>query len=132
MLEHTTYPRRREEPLPELFVLYLRRQILEDLRRSGERLVRLFGLPAPFMKLANPGSHLPQFAWQPDLLGESFGLSQPTQGSFDVAFPLAQDRQGAKVGHLIPPVRLCALGEAAGLLSGEGFVPPPQERLHPA
>src|ERR671916_1755213 len=129
MLEHAKYPRRREKTLPEPFVLYPRREIFEDMRRSGERLVRLAGLPAPLVDLADPRPDLPEFARQPYLLGEGFGFSQPTQGSFGVAFPLAQDRQGAKVGHLIPPVRLCALGEAAGLLSGEGFVPSAQERL---
>src|ERR687893_469963 len=97
MLEHATYPRRREESLPEPCVLYPRREISEDLRRSGERLVRLAGLPAPLVELADPRPHLPKFAWQPDLLGESFGFSQPTYGSLIIAFPLVQDRQGAKV-----------------------------------
>src|SRR5918998_782584 len=129
MFEHATYPRRREETLPEPRVLYLRRKIFEDLRCFGERLPRLADLPAPLVELADPGPYLPQFAWHPDLFGESFGFSQPTQGSFGVAFPIVQDRQGAKVGHPIPPVRLCALGEAADLLSGEVFVPSAHERL---
>src|ERR671916_3283739 len=129
MLEHATYPGRREETLPEARVLYPRREILEDLRRSGERLVRLASLPAPLVELADPRPDLPQFAWQPDLLGESFGFSEPTQCTFGVAFPLVKDRQGAKVGHQIPPVHLCAFGEAADLLSGEVFVPSVQKRL---
>src|SRR3712207_4174912 len=129
MLEHATYPRRREETLLEPRVLYPRCEIFEDLRCSGERLLRLAGLPAPLVELADPASDLPQFAWQPNLLGESFGFSQPTQGSLGVAFPLVKDRQGVKVGHPIPPVRLCAFGEAADLLSGEAFVPSAQERL---
>ena len=53
MLEYATYPRRREETLPEPRVLYPRREIFEGLRCSGERLVRLAGLPAPLIKLAN-------------------------------------------------------------------------------
>src|SRR5215212_6190806 len=128
-LEHATYPRRREETLPEPRVLYPRRQILEDLRGSGERLVRLVDLPAPLVQLTDPASDLPQFVWQPDLLGESFGFSQPTQGSLGVAFPLVEERQGAKVGHPIPPVVSCAFGEASYLFSGEVFISPAQQRL---
>ncbi len=75
MLEHATHPRRREETLPEPCVLYPRREIFEDPRCSGERLVRLFDLPAPLVELADPASDLPEFAWQPDLLDESFGFS---------------------------------------------------------
>src|SRR5919112_2297440 len=115
MLEHATYPRRREETLPEPRIFYPRRQIFEDLRCPGERLVRLAGLPTPLVEFADPCPHLPQFARQPDLLGEGFGFSQPTQGSFGVAFPLAQDRQGAKVRHPIPPAVSCAFGEASCL-----------------
>src|SRR3712207_3256971 len=129
MLENATYPRRREETLSEPRVLYLRREIFEVLRCSGERLLRLAGLPAPIVEIADPRPDLPQFAGQPDLLGESFGLSQPSYGTFGIAFPLAEDCQGAKVGHPIPPVRLCALGESQDLLSGEVFVPSTQERL---
>src|ERR671917_322917 len=129
MLEHATYPRRREETLPEPFVLYPRREIFEDMRRSGERLVRLAGLPAPLVDLADPRPDLPEFARQPYLLGEGFGFSQPTQGSFGVAFPLAQNRQGAKVGHPIPLVNLGALGKTVRLCSGGFFVPSPQKRL---
>src|SRR5215203_54236 len=99
------------------------------MRRLGERLLSLANLPAPLVELADLHPHLPQFARQPDLLGESFGLSQPIQGSFSVACPLLEDREGAKVGYPIPPVRLCAFGEAADLLSGEVFVPSAQERL---
>ncbi len=50
ILEHATYPRRREETLPEPSVLYLCREIFEDLRCSGERLARLAGLPAPLVE----------------------------------------------------------------------------------
>src|ERR671910_2539475 len=113
MLEHATYPRRREEPLPEPFVLDHRREIFEDLRRSGERPLRLVGLPATLVKLADPRLDLPKFARQPDLLGEGLGFSQPTQSPFGVTFPLAQDRHGAKVRHPIPPVVWCAFGEAS-------------------
>src|ERR671921_120135 len=95
--EHAAYPRRREETLPEPFVLYPRREILEGPRRSGERLPRLADLPASLVELADPRPDLPKFAGQPDLLGEGFGFSQPDQGSLGVAFPLAQSRQGAKV-----------------------------------
>src|SRR5918997_3621081 len=129
VLENATYPRRREETLPEPRVPYPRREILEDLRCSGERLPRLLGLPAPLVQLADLHPDLPQFAWQTDLLGESFGLSQLGYGTLGIAFPLAEDRKGAKVGHPIPPVRLRALGESADLLSGEFFVPSSQERL---
>ena len=116
--EHAAYPRRREETLPEPVVLYPRRETFEDMRRSGERLVRLAGLPAPLVDLADPRPDLPEFARQPYLLGEGFGFSQPTQGSFGVAFPLAQDRQGAKVRHPIPPAVSCAFGEASCLFLG--------------
>ncbi len=72
MLEHATYPRRREETLPEPRVLYPRREIFEDLRCSGERLLRLAGLPAPLVELADPRLHLPQFVWRPDLRSASY------------------------------------------------------------
>src|SRR5215212_9897 len=102
VVENTAHPRRREETLPEPCVLYPHREIFEDLRCSGERLLRFAGLPATLVDLADPASDLPQFARQPDLLGESFGFSQPTQGSFGVAFPLAEDCQGAQVIYPIP------------------------------
>ena len=69
MLEHATYPRRREETLPEPRLLYPRREIFEDLRCSGERLPRLLGLPAPLVQLADPALDLPKFPRQSDLLG---------------------------------------------------------------
>ena len=75
MLEHATYPMRRDETLPESFVLYPRREIFEDLRCPGERLVRLACLPTPLVEFADPCPHLPQFARQPDLLGKTFGFS---------------------------------------------------------
>src|SRR5918998_2881925 len=101
------------------------------MRCSGERLLRLADLLTPLLEFADFRPDLPQFARQPDLLCECFGLSQPTQGTFVVAFPLVKDPQGAKVSHPISPVGLCAFGEAADLLSGEFFVPPAQERLDP-
>jgi hypothetical protein len=45
MLEQATYPRRRVETLPDPRVLYPRRELFEDLRRSGERLARFADLP---------------------------------------------------------------------------------------
>jgi hypothetical protein len=97
MLEHATYPRRREEPLPEPFVLDLRRQISQGPRCSEERLLRLADLPAALVELADPRLDLPQFAWQADLLGKRFDFVQVTYRPFRVAFPLAQDRKGTKV-----------------------------------
>src|SRR5918997_579423 len=126
MLEHTSYPRRREETLPELRVLYPRRQISQGLPRSDERLPPLATLPAALVELAHPAPDLPKFARGPDLLGERFGFAQVLYRTFHVAFPVAQDRKGAKVGHPIPLVRPCALSETAHLFSGESFVPSSQ------
>ena len=86
-------------------------------RRSRVRLLRLADLPTPLLQLARPR----------DLLGEGFGLAQANYRSSGV--PLVKDRQGAQVRHTIPSVRLCALGEAAYLFSGEVLVPFPQQRL---
>ncbi len=69
MLEHATYPRRREKTLPEPFLLYLRREISQGLRCLRERLVRLVNLPTPLVDLADPASDLPKFARQSDLSG---------------------------------------------------------------
>ena len=69
MLEHAMYPRRREETLPKPRVLYTRGQIFEDLLCSGERLLRLAGLPAPLVKITNFALDLPDFPWHSDLLG---------------------------------------------------------------
>src|SRR5436190_2216930 len=104
MLEHATYPSRREEIFPEPRVLYPRCEIFEDLHGSGERLLGLAGLLAPLVNLADPASDLPQLARQSDLLCESFGFSQPTQGPVGAAFPLAEDCQGAQVRYPIPLV----------------------------
>ena len=51
VLDHATHPRRREETFPEPFVFDLRRQISQGLRCSGERLVRLVGLPTSLTNL---------------------------------------------------------------------------------
>ena len=61
MLEHATYPGRREETLPEPHVFYPRCEIFEDMRCSGERLLRLGDLPAPLVELADPALDLPEF-----------------------------------------------------------------------
>src|SRR5918997_5153903 len=129
MLEHATYPRSREETLPEPRVLYPRREHSQGLRRPGEHLSRLLGLPAPLVKIADPALDLPKFPRLPDLLGERFGFAQVIYRPFRVAFPFAQDRKGAKIGHPIPLVRPGALGETAHLLSGESFVPSSQQRF---
>ena len=126
MLEHATYPRRREETLPEPRVIYLRREIPQGLRRSGERPLRLTGLPAPLVQLADTASDLPQFARQPHLLGEGFGFSQPIQCSCGLAFPLVKDRQRAQAGHPVPFVHLGVVGETAHLFSGESLVSSPK------
>ena len=55
MLEHAKYPRRREETLPEPFVLYPRREIFEDLRCSGKRLLRLADQPRSSRRSAPQG-----------------------------------------------------------------------------
>src|SRR5919202_6413117 len=127
--EHAAHLRRREETLPKLIVPYLFREHSQVLLRSGERCARLAGLPTPLMEPADPTLDLPQFARQSDLLGESFGFVQLAYRSFQLAFPLAQDRQGAKVGHPIPLVNLGALGETVRLFPGGFFVSSPQKRL---
>src|ERR687893_1470182 len=122
MLEHATYPRSREETLPEPSVLYPRREHSQGLRRPGEHLSRLLGLPAPLVKIADPALDLPKFPRRPDLLGERFGFAQVIYRPFRVAFPFAQDRKGAKVGHPIPFVRPCAFGKASHLFLGEPVI----------
>ncbi len=92
MLEHATYPRRREETFPEPFVLYPRREIFEDMRRSEERLVRLAGLPVALEEFAEPASNLPQFTRRSALLDESFGLAESTNSPHRIAPPLVKNR----------------------------------------
>ena len=131
MPEHPADPRRRKKTLPQSFILDLPGKRSQRLRRSGINLPRLAGLPAPLVDLADPRPYLPEFPWQPDLLGERFGFVQVIHRPFRVTFPHFQNRQRAKVGHPVPPVRLRAPDEAARLFAGESFVPSPQERLDP-
>ena len=62
-VEHASHPGRREETLPKISVLDLRRKISQGLGRPGERPPRLANLPAPLVELADLGRALAD--WEP-------------------------------------------------------------------